>query len=95
MAGMAKGIFNRMQKKEALLKLSAGRAVRVISREYGISTRTLYRWRVSLARGQEPTGARLRLLEEEHRRLQKQFAELTLDYTTLRAALLKDVKGDC
>jgi hypothetical protein len=38
---------------------------------------------------------RLRALEIEHRRLRQRFAELTLDYATLRAALMKDVIGDC
>ena len=38
---------------------------------------------------------RLYLLEAENRRLKKEFAELTLDYATLRAALIRDVMGDC
>jgi hypothetical protein len=37
----------------------------------------------------------LRALEIEHRRLRQRFAELTLDYATLRAALMKDAIGDC
>ena len=34
---------------------------------------------------------RVRLLEIENRRLKNKFAELVLDYTSLRAALVKEV----
>jgi transposase-like protein len=76
-------------------ELRDGRTIRDISHTYGISTRTLYRWRAKLVVEQQSARERLRSLEAEHRLLQKQFAELTLDYTTLRVALMRDVKGDC
>ena len=57
---------------------------------------TLYRWREKFVYEQQPDDKeRLRSLEDEHRRLKRQFAELTLDYATLRAALIRDVRGDC
>mgnify|MGYP002400730868 CR=1 FL=1 len=92
---MARLTYTKGQMKVALSKLDAGRSVRDVSREHGISSRTLYRWRARLTTGQRPTNEKLRSLEAEHRRLLKQFAELALDYSTLRAALIKDVKGDC
>lgn len=92
---MAKRIYTKGQKKIALSELSAGRSVRDISREHGISLQTLYRWRANLATRQIPAQERLRDLEAEHRRLQRRFAELALDYSALRAALMKDVQGDC
>lgn len=82
--------------KAALSELAAGRTIRDVSREYGISPNTLYRWRAKFTNGQQPNGsAQLHSLEAENRRLKKEFAELTLDYATLRAALIRDVMGDC
>lgn len=95
MAGVAKLTYSKGQMKAALSKLNAGRPARDVSREHGISVKTLYRWRAKLVATQTPDKEKLRSLEAEHRRLQKQFAELALDYSTLRAALMKDVKGDC
>ena len=94
---MAKIIFSRDQKQEALLKLKEGSKARDVSREHGVSVRTLYRWQSSMLRKHrlEEESQRLRSLEAEHRRLQQRFAELALDYTTLRAALVKDAIGDC
>ncbi|MBK9949445.1 MAG: transposase [Nitrospira sp.] len=95
---MAKCALTReQQKKTALLKLDAGCKARDVSREHGVSVRTLYRWRANVMRNRQRVDGneRLRTLEIEHRRLRQRFAELTLDYATLRAALMKDVKGDC
>jgi putative transposase len=79
-----------------LSELDAGHTPREVSRRYGISKSTLYRWRVKFAKARHlDEKERLRSLENEHRRLKKQFAELTLDYATLRAALIRDVRGDC
>lgn len=97
MASMAKLTFTRATKERALLRLDAGCTVKDVSREHGVSVRTLYRWRADVVRRKRLTDGdeQLRSLEAKHRRLQKQFAELALDYVTLRVALMKDVKGDC
>lgn len=88
--------FSEHQIRAALAELAAGRTVRDVSRKYGIAPNTLYRWRAKLANGQQPDEKeRLELLEAENRRLKKEFAELTLDYATLRAALIRDAMGDC
>jgi hypothetical protein len=97
MASMARLTFTQEKKERALLRLEAGCAFKDVSCEFGVSVRTLYRWRTNTAQKQECTEdrERLRCLEAQHRRLQKQFAELSLDYITLRAALMKEVRGDC
>lgn len=95
-AVMPKPRFTRDQIKIMVSDLDAGQMAGEVSRRYGISIRTLYRWRAKFAHEQQPNDKnRLRSLEDEHRRLKKQFAELTLDYATLRAALIRDVRGDC
>lgn len=96
MAVMAKLRFTRDQIQRMMSELAAGRVAGEVSRRYGISRSTLYRWRAKVAHEQQPEDReRLRSLQNEHRRLKRQFAELTLDYATLRAALIKDVRGDC
>jgi putative transposase len=93
---MPKPRFTRDQIKAMVSELEAGQMAGEISRRYGISISTLYRWRAKFTDAQQPDDKeRLRSLEDEHRRLKKQFAELTLDYATLRAALIRDVRGDC
>ena len=92
---MAKLVFTHNQKVEALSKLNAGCTAKDISREHGVSVRTLYRWRANLGPKRLSAEDELRALEAEHRRLKKRFAELALDYATLRTALMKDAKGDC
>ena len=93
---MPKSRFTRDQIKAMISELDSGHFAGEIARRYGISISTLYRWRAKFANEQQPKDKeRLRSLEDEHRRLKKQFAELTLDYATLRAALIRDVRGDC
>jgi putative transposase len=96
MAVMSKRRFTRDQIKAMVSELDAGQMAGEVSRRNGISISTLYRWRAKFANERQPDeNERLRSLENEHRRLKKQFAELTLDYATLRAALIRDVRGDC
>jgi len=94
---MSKLRFTQDQKAAIVSELNAGEMAAKLSRRYGVSIRTLYRWRARCVNGQQMNNHsdRLRLLEHENRQLKRQFAELTLDYATLRAALIRDVRGDC
>lgn len=92
---MAKSRFNNDQILAAVMEVNSERPMKDVARKYGISTTTLYRWRAKLADKKNPSGDRLRSLEIENRRLKSKFAELALDYTSLRAALVKDVKREC
>lgn len=93
---MSKPRFTQDQIKAILSELVAGRMAGEVSRRHRVSMSTLYRWREKFVHEQQPDDKeRLRSLEDEHRRLKRQFAELTLDYATLRAALIRDVRGDC
>jgi len=93
---MSKFRLPENQMKAVLSDLANGRTVREVSRKYGISLNTLYRWRAKLVNGQQSDeNERVQFLEAENRRLKKEFAELTLDYATLRAALIRDAMGDC
>ena len=94
---MSKLRFTQDQRAAIVSELNAGEMAAKLSRRYGVSIRTLYRWRAKCAKNQQPAvdSQRLRSLEDENQRLKRQFAELTLDYATLRAALIRDVRGDC
>lgn len=93
---MPRFCFTQDQRTTIVLELNNGRTVREVSRRYGVSVSTLYRWRAKRANEQRSEDKeRLRSLEDEHRRLKRKLAELTLDYASLRAALIRDVQGDC
>jgi putative transposase len=92
---MAKPRFTQQQMRAVLLEIDKGRTVKEVSEKHGISTATLYRWRSKDRDERQPTSERLRSLEVENRRLKSKFAELALDYTSLRQALLKDVRTEC
>ena len=94
---MSKLRFTEDQRAAIVSELNAGEMAAELSHRYGVSIRTLYRWRVKCADVKQPAAdsRRLRSLEDENQRLKRQFAELTLDYATLRAALIRDVSGDC
>src|SRR5689334_6928592 len=88
---MAKERLTHDQMMAVVRMIDAGRSIKDVSREYGISKTTLYRWVGKIADDRLLATARVRLLEIENRQLKKKFAELALDYTSLRAALVKEV----
>ena len=88
---MAKKRFTHDQIMAVVLEIGSGRSIKDVSREYGISKTTLYRWTGKSANERLLATDRVRLLEIENRRLKSKFAELVLDYTSLRAALVKEV----
>lgn len=92
---MLKSRFSPEQIKAVLLEIATGCSVRNVSQKYGVSTTTLYRWRARFPDKGQSTRERLRLLEIENRRLKSKFAELALDYTSLRTALVRDIKREC
>lgn len=88
--------FTREQVEGIVSELNAGQMPGQVARRYGVSISTLYRWRAKFVTEQSSKDKeKLRSLEGEHRRLKQQLAELSLDYATLRAALIRDVRGDC
>jgi len=87
--------FTREQILSVLRELDAGQTVKEVSRKHGISLNTVYRWRVKFAKKRKPAADRLHSLVIENKRLRNQFAELSLDYNTLRAALIKEAKTEC
>ncbi len=91
---MSKSRFTHDQIMAVILEMKAERKTKLVARKYNVSTTTLYRWRSKFAE-ENPSGDRLRSLETENRQLKSKFAELKLDYYSLRAALIKEGRGEC
>lgn len=88
---MAKSRFSQDQIRAIVREVEAGGSLKDVSQKYGVSRTTMYRWTLKIADNKTIDKDRLRSLEIEHRRLKSKFAELVLDYTSLRAALVKEV----
>ena len=72
-----------------LQEAEAGVPVVELVRKYGFSQSAFYRWRAKYG-GMEASALRkLKMLEEENRRLKKMYAELSLEHIALKEVLEK------
>ena len=67
-----------------LKEAEAGRTVKDVIREHGISQDTFYRWRRKYGSLEVSEAKRLRELEDENKRLKRLVADLTLDNQALK-----------
>jgi putative transposase len=74
----------------AVKQLEAGRAVKELARELGVTDQTLYNWRSKYSGMDVSDAKRLKALEEENRRLKTMVADLSLDKEALRAVIRKN-----
>jgi putative transposase len=87
---MRKSRFSEEQIINVLKEQQAGVPVADLCRKHGISDATFYTWRTKYG-GMEVSDARkLKVVEEENRKLKKLLAEAMLDVATLREALGKN-----
>jgi len=86
---MRKGRFSEEQIINVLKEHQAGMPAAELCRKHGISDATFYTWRSKYG-GLEVSDARkLKVIEEENRKLKRLLAEAMLDVATLREALGK------
>ena len=86
---MKKSRFNETQIITILKAVEAGRQVKDVCREYGISTASYYNWKANYG-GMEPSDIkRLKELEDENRRLKQMYANLSLEHTILKDIIEK------
>jgi putative transposase len=72
----------------AIIQHETGIRIVDVVRPLGISQRTFYRWKKKYSAPQDRAGE-LQRLREEHVRLKKQVADLTLDKAVLQDVLAK------
>ena len=72
-----------------LQEADAGVPVVELVRKYGFSQSAFYRWRAKYGGMEVSALHKLRMLEEENRRLKKMYAELSLEHVALKEALEK------
>jgi putative transposase len=72
-----------------LKEVQAGAKVEEVCRRHGISQPTYYKWKARFGGMEVSDAKRLRLLEEENRKLKKLVAEQALDAMVLKELLSK------
>jgi len=70
--------------------LEAGRSVKELARELGVTDQTLYNWKSKYGGMEVSDAKRLRSLEEENRRLKEMVADLSLDKEALKTVIRKN-----
>jgi putative transposase len=86
---MKKSRFTEEQIAFALRQAESGTAIEEITRKLGVSEQTFYRWKKKFAGLGVSELRRLRLLEEENRKLKQLVADLSLDKAMLQDVLSK------
>ncbi len=81
---MKKSRYTETQIVKILKEVEAGRLVKEICREYGVSEATYYNWKAKYGGMEASDVKRLKDLEEENRRLKQMYAELSLDHKILK-----------
>jgi putative transposase len=86
--------FSENERRKILQEGHDRGEVKKVCERNGISIRTYYRWQAMVVQQEKARMAEIRALQQQNERLKERFAELSLDYQTLRAALIADVKCD-
>lgn len=81
--------YSEEQIIQALKEHQAGASVAELCRRHGVSQATFYKWRHRFGGLEVSDAKRLRLIEEENRRLKKLVADQALDMMVLKDLLAK------
>ena len=81
---MKKSRYTETQIVKILKEVEAGRLVKEVCREYGISDATYYNWKSKYGGMEASDVKRLKEPEEENRRLKTMFADLSLEHKILK-----------
>jgi putative transposase len=87
---MKKTRYSEEQIVGVLKEADAGIPVSEVCRKYGISDATYYNWKAKYGGMTASDVKRLKLLEDENRRLKQLVADLTLDNQALKAVVTKN-----
>ena len=86
---MKKSRFTETKIVKILKEVEAGRMVKEICRENGISDATYYKWKSKYGGMEAADIKRLKELEDENRRLKQMYAELSLEHKVLKDIIEK------
>ena len=86
---MRKTRFKEAQIVKILKEVEAGRTVKEVCREHGISDATYYNWKSKYGGMEASDIKRLKDLEEENRKLKQMFADLSLENRALKDVIEK------
>ena len=86
---MRKSKFTERQILKILKAVEAGRTVKDVCREHGVSEPTYYNWKAKYGGMEASDIKRLKDLEDENRRLKQMYAELSLDNKILKDIIEK------
>jgi putative transposase len=86
---MRKTRFTETQIVKILKDVEAGRSVKDVCREHGISDATYYNWKAKYGGMESADIKRLKDLEEENRRLKQMYADLSLEHRILKDVIEK------
>lgn len=86
---MRKTRFKEAQIVKILKEVEAGRTVKEVCREHGISDATYYNWKSKYGGMEASDIKRLKDLEDENRRLKQMFADLSLENKALKDVIEK------
>ncbi len=84
-----KSRYTETQIVKILKEVEAGRLVKEICREYGISDATYYNWKAKYGGMEASDIKRLKELEDENHRFKQMYAELSLDHKILKDIIEK------
>ncbi len=84
---MRRSQYSEEQIIAILKEAEAGKPIRELCRERGVTDQTYYRWKAKYGGLELSEARRLRQLEDENRRLKHLVADLTLDNQALKGLL--------
>jgi putative transposase len=90
---MKKTRFTEAQIVSILHQQEAGKSVKDISREHGISDATFYNWKAKYGGMQVSDVKKMKDLEDENNRLKRIVANLTLENDAIKTVLEKKYGG--
>ncbi len=87
---MKKSKYNDTKVLAILKEAEAGMTVSEISRKYGVSSSTFYKWKNKYAGMNGSEIRKMRQLEEENKQLKRMFADLSLENNVLKELIEKN-----
>ena len=86
---MRKSKFSPQQIVSILKEFDSGKSVAEITRDHGVSSAAFYKWRSKYAGMNSKELKRLKILEDENRKLKQMYANLALDYQMAKEIIEK------